>query len=1276
MRIVLSRSLPRSLAIFLVLVAVLSAPIIAQPLGDAEIGRKVDELLAKMTVDEKVGQLTQVGAFPGMDPESAIRQGAGSVLWLNDTARFNELQKVAVEETRLGIPVLFALDVIHGYRTIFPVPIAMAASWDPGLYEQAQAAAAEEARAAGIHWTFGPMVDIARDARWGRMVEGAGEDPYLGSVMAYAQVKGFQGYYPGSPGRLIACAKHFAAYGAADGGRDYDPVYVPENLLRNVYFPPFRAAVEAGVGSFMTAYMDLNDVPATANKFLLKDVLRGEWGFDGFVVSDAFGVDNLLIQGFARDGKDAARRALDAGLNFDMASGTYRKHLAKLVEEGGLTVEQLDAAVRPILAAKFRMGLFESPYADEAALEEVLASDEHRELARTAAVRSMVLLKNDDDVLPFRKDLGTLAVIGPVADSAIDLEGSWIVFGHVPSAVTVLDGIRAAVSPGTRVVHAPGPQIQRDIPSFFAMFNPLLQKDPQSPEESDRLFQEAVDAAREADTVVMVLGETSHMSGEAASRASLDLPGRQEELLQAVVELGKPVALVLINGRPLTIPWAAENVPAILEAWQPGTEGGHAVADVLFGDANPGGKLPMTFPRKAGHSPLYYARNLTFEPENDPDYKSRYWDGEPTPLYPFGHGLSYAEFEYSNLTVEPRRIEPGETGVVSVEVKNVGDVAGDEVVQLYIHQRWGSDSRPKRELKDFRRVTLQPGQTNIVRFKLDPERLGYWSTSEGRWLQDKTRFDVWVGGDSAATLDAELAVGVEPSAPPVSKTEPVPTASGPVVGTVSEGIASYKGIPFAAPPVGELRWRPPQPPQPWTEPLSADDYGNDCMQRPFPSDAAPLGKPPAEDCLYLNVWVEEGTEAGAGKPVMVWIHGGGFVNGGSSPAVYDGSHFAGRGVVFVSMNYRLGRFGYFAHPALTAEHVEEPKGNYGYLDQIAALEWVQENIESFGGDPGNVTIFGESAGGASVHALMVSPMAGGLFHKAIVQSGGGRAGGIMAMKDLAAAEQKGVAFAEAQGIGGEGDEALAALRGLPADTLVGGMNLIAQQPDTYSGPMIDGRVVVGEAEPIFEAGSQAQVPYMVGANDREFGFFPMPAARTDQMFANFGDKVDEAIRAYDPDGAGDKGEMGVQLGSDQAMVEPARLMAGLSSKTQPTWSYRFGYVASSERTTQRGALHATEIPFVFGTVREKYGDQTTAEDEAISEVVNAYWAAFAHTGDPNADSNADAADVERPDWPNYTPDGDQIMIFGIDGAAATADPWTERLDLVRDLAESSRADGK
>jgi para-nitrobenzyl esterase len=491
---------------------------------------------------------------------------------------------------------------------------------------------------------------------------------------------------------------------------------------------------------------------------------------------------------------------------------------------------------------------------------------------------------------------------------------------------------------------------------------------------------------------------------------------------------------------------------------------------------------------------------------------------------------------------------------------------------------------------------------------------------------------------------------------------PVKTESGLVSGVAADGVVSYKGIPYAAPPVGDLRWRAPRPAPAWTGARAAEAYGHDCMQEPFPSDAAPLGTPPAEDCLYLNVWAPE-KPASPKLPVMVWIHGGGFVNGGASPAVYDGSHFARRGVVFVSFNHRLGRFGFFAHPALTKENPEGPLGNYGYLDQIAALSWVQRNAAAFGGDAGNVTVFGESAGGGSVHTLMVSPLAKGLFQKAIVESGGGRAGGIMTPRTLKEAEAVGVAFTKLVGVTGEDAAVLAALRKLPAADLVRGLNLMTmgQQRDTYAGPMLDGKIVVEEPEAAFRAGRQARVPYVVGANNREFGFMPLLPQAVEGMLARFGAAREQVVAAYDPEKTGNMGEVGVGLMSDGAMVEPARLMARLASAAgQPTYVYRFSYVASSIRKDTKGALHATEIPFVFETVRAKYGEATTPEDEAIAAAANAYWVAFARTGDPNGEG--------RPRWPAYSEKDDVILEFATTGPAAKPDPWRARLDLVEKAA--------
>jgi para-nitrobenzyl esterase len=505
-----------------------------------------------------------------------------------------------------------------------------------------------------------------------------------------------------------------------------------------------------------------------------------------------------------------------------------------------------------------------------------------------------------------------------------------------------------------------------------------------------------------------------------------------------------------------------------------------------------------------------------------------------------------------------------------------------------------------------------------------------------------------------------------------SGSAPVRIESGLVSGVVSDGILSYKGIPYAAPPVGDLRWRAPQPPAQWPGVRPSDHYAHDCMQEPFPSDAAPLGTSPDEDCLYLNVWAPASRGSKA-LPVMVWFHGGGFINGGSSPAVYDGSHFARRGIVFVSFNYRLGRFGFFAHPALSAEAAGDPTANYGFLDQIAVLRWVKRNAAAFGGDPGNVTIFGESAGGGSVNAMVVSPLARGLFHKVLVESGAGRSRGPITMRSARepgpkkepSGEAIGVAFAEQAGIKGRDPAALAALRKLPATSLVNGMNLANPQPDTFAGPMVDGKIVPGSIEDLFRAGKQARVPYLIGANALEFGFAPVPPKETEDLLAPLGADRGKVLAAYDPEGHGDMGEIGMRLRGDLAMVEPARLLARLTSAAgQPTWVYRFSYVASTIRSSVRGALHATEIPFVFATVREKYGAATTPEDEAVAEAMNGYWAAFSRGGDPNQEA--------RPRWPGFTAAGDLVMEFGSGPPVATPDPWKARLDFAERLSSVPR----
>jgi beta-glucosidase len=709
--------------------------------------RRVDELIAAMTPAEKAGQLSQYFYFQlpaGTEPdpllgldvnsqagmvESAVREGgAGSLLFVVDPAQTNRLQRLAVEGSRLGIPLLFGFDVIHGLRTIFPVPIAMAASWDPDTITRSQSVAAREARAVGIHWTFAPMVDIARDPRWGRMIEGAGEDPFLGVAVAAAQVSGFQGGELGAADHVIAGPKHIAGYGAALGGRDYDEVELSDSELWNVYLPPFKSAVDAGAGNVMTAYMPLNGIPATGNHWLLTEVLRETWGFEGFVVSDANAVRSLLIHGFANDLTDAGVRALGAGVDMEMAiADPAYGHLPDALESGATSMQAIDASVRRILEAKVRMGLFDAPYVDEDRAREVLADPAHRDAARVAAERSAVLLRNEGDLLPLDAgSLNSIAVIGPLADSKRDTLGPWVFDFDLDETVTVLEGIRARAGESLRVDHARGvPVVQRVFASLFDMFPGNTPKDPEGFDEEAE-FERAVELARGADVAVVVVGEWQNMIGEMASRSSLELPGRQLELLQAVVATGTPVVLLVMNGRPLDLRWPAEHVPAILDIWYPGTRGGEAVANLLFGDVSPAGKLPFSWPRTVGQVPLFYAHATSHDPDNQ---AQRYWDEASSPLFPFGHGLSYGRFEYANIAVDQPATTRTGTVTISVEVTNTADRAADEVVQLYMHQRAGTASRSVRELKGFSRVTLAAGESRALEFPLGPNERRYWNAA-------------------------------------------------------------------------------------------------------------------------------------------------------------------------------------------------------------------------------------------------------------------------------------------------------------------------------------------------------------------------------------------------------------------------------------------------------------------------------------------------------------------------------------------------------------------
>lgn len=710
-------------------------------LDDATEAR-VEDLLARMTLDEKVGQMVQEPPH-APDLDEGIRQGqVGSVLSIHDPQRIRRWQRIAVEESRLGVPLLIGNDVIHGYRTIFPIPLAESCTWDPPLLERAARAAAEEASAMGTSWIFAPMVDIARDPRWGRVAEGAGEDPFLGSAMAQARVRGFQADDLRSGRRVLACPKHFAAYGAAEAGRDYNTVDLSQRTLRDVYLPPFQAAFAAGAGSVMTSFNEIGGVPSVANSFLQRTVLREEWNVQGMTISDYEAVQELAAHGVAAGPREAAALAARAGTDMDMAAGVFRQHLAALVREGTVDEAVVEAAARRILRLKFSLGLFEQPYAD---LEQVKTSsprEEHRALALEVAQKSIVLLKNEGNLLP----LGgreRLALIGPLGDDAKDLLGAWAIQGRAEEVDTVLAGLRSVWADPSSLTFVPGCSISGPAAEDFAA---------------------AVAAARAAEVVVLAVGESAKMSGEAHSRAHLDLPGQQAELVEAVRAAGTPVVAVVLSGRPLVIPWA-DHVPAVIQAWQGGARAGRALADVLVGAVNPSGKLTISVPRAVGQIPVYYNHKPTGRPLTgvgtqqfgDEIFKSRFLDVPNDPHFPFGHGLSYTTFSYSDLTVETPTLRPEDTLQVSVVVANDGDRAGDEVVQLYVRDVVASVTRPVKELKGFQRVSLEPGERKQVPFAVPAAELGFHDQNM-EYVVEPGSFKVWVGPDSVTGLEGEFEV--------------------------------------------------------------------------------------------------------------------------------------------------------------------------------------------------------------------------------------------------------------------------------------------------------------------------------------------------------------------------------------------------------------------------------------------------------------------------------------------------------------------------------------
>ena len=707
--------------------------------------KSIDSLLASMTLDEKLGQLSQFSGFAAVTGPGAIeanmddvRKGrVGSFLNVTGVAEVRKLQKAAVEETRLHIPLLFGLDVIHGARTVFPIPLAEASSWSPAAVQENARIAALEATAFGVNWTFAPMVDISRDPRWGRITEGSGEDPLLGSVMAVARVRGFQGNDLRSPTSLAATVKHFAAYGGAEAGRDYNVVDVSESRMRELYLPPFRAASCAGAATFMAAFNEISGVPAHANRWLLTDVLRREWGFDGMVVSDWTGIQELIPHGVAKDSADAARLGVTAGVDMEMVSRNYARALPDLLRKGVVQMSTVDEAVRRILRTKYRLGLFTDPYRglDSARVTNDVLTPASRDAARKIAQQSIVLLRNERNTLPLSKNVRSIAVIGALAADSGATIGSWGGMGRHTEAVSVLDGIRRAVSPRTRIVYEKiGDPVKNDSSRFRA----------------------AASAARNADAIILVLGEPAGMTGEAASRSSIDLPGVQLELAQRMKALGKPIIVVLMNGRPLAIPWLAENADALVESWFLGIEMGNAVADVLFGDVNPSGKLASTFPRNAGQIPIYYNFRRTGRPPSDKDhYTSKYMDVPWTPQFPFGYGLSYTTFSYSAPRLTSSTMLPGDSIGVEFTITNTGTRPGEEVVQLYVGDEVASMTRPVMELRRFRRVGLRPGQSGVVRFDLSANDLAFYDARMRR-VAEPGFFRVLVGGNSIDVKEARF----------------------------------------------------------------------------------------------------------------------------------------------------------------------------------------------------------------------------------------------------------------------------------------------------------------------------------------------------------------------------------------------------------------------------------------------------------------------------------------------------------------------------------------
>lgn len=719
---------------------------------NTEIENKVETLLHKMTLEEKLGQMNQLSPWDFEDLAKRVRKGeVGSILNVVNLEEVNKIQKIAVEESRLGIPLIVSRDVIHGYKTIFPIPLGQAATFNPEIAEQGARIAAIEASADGIRWTFAPMIDVARDPRWGRIAESCGEDPYLNAIMGTAMIKGYQGDSLNDPTAIAACAKHFVAYGAAEGGRDYNSTFIPERVLRNVYLPPFKAAADAGCATFMTSFNDNDGVPSTANSFVLKDVLRKEWKYDGMVVTDWASALEMVNHGFCTDGKDAAEKSVNAGVDMEMVSETFIQNLKQSIAENKVSMETIDNAVRNILRLKFRLGLFDNPYV--VTPQTVKYAEKHLQTAKTAAEQSVILLKNENQTLPFTDKIKTLAVIGPMADAPYEQMGTWVFDGEKEHTQTPLTAIKEMYGDRVKVLFEKGLDYSRD--------------------KNTAGIARAVNAARQADAVVVFVGEESILSGEAHSLANLNLQGAQSQLIKELAATGKPVVTVVMAGRQLVIADEVKVSDAMLYSFHPGTMGGPAIADILFGKVNPSGKTPVTFPRMSGQVPIYYAQHKTGRPANPTEMlideipveagqtsvgcRSFYLDAGNSPLFPFGYGLSYTTFEYSNLSLASDKLTAQDTLSISFTLKNTGKYDGTEVVQLYVQDKVGSVTRPVKELKRFQRVTLKAGESTQVSLSLPVSELAFWGY-DMNYTVEPGDFTLWVGTNSAEGLTKDFSV--------------------------------------------------------------------------------------------------------------------------------------------------------------------------------------------------------------------------------------------------------------------------------------------------------------------------------------------------------------------------------------------------------------------------------------------------------------------------------------------------------------------------------------